>query len=315
GPTYTVRPGDGLTAIAARHGVPLGALLDANGLTIDSVIIPDQRLALPAGATGVAAPDSGGGGAGGTAYTVRPGDSLSMIASRHGVSLGALLGSTGLTVDSLILPGQQLTLPAGASQPSAAPAPATNAAGGLSYTVRAGDSLSLIASRHGVSLGALLASTGLTVDSLILPGQQLTLPAGASQPSAAAAPATESATGSGVDAVLSFALAQQGKPYRFGAAGPDEYDCSGLVKRAYAQVGIKLPHQSALQARLGTPVDLANDTVRPGDLIFLKTRGSQVINHVGIAVTATTYVHALRPGDVVRIGNIPTGSVAEVRRF
>src|SRR5690606_4945007 len=169
GPTYTVRPGDGLTAIAARHGVPLGALLDANGLTIDSVIIPDQRLALPAGATGVAAPDSGGGGAGGTAYTVRPGDSLSVIASRHGVSLGALLGSTGLTVDSLILPGQQLTLPAGASQPSAAPAPATNAAGGLSYTVRAGDSLSMLASRHGVSLGALLGSTGPQVKSLILP--------------------------------------------------------------------------------------------------------------------------------------------------
>lgn len=306
---YVVVEGDSLSRIAAKLGVTLPALLEANGMTVSSLILPGQRLAVPEGG-GVDAP------AGAATYRVRPGDGLAGIAARHGVSLRALLDANGLTIDSVIIPDQRLVLPSGATQPSAAPASGAGAvSGGTSYTVRPGDSLSLIASRHGVSLGALLGSTGLTVDSLILPGQQLTLPAGASQPSAAPSTATDETGGRGVDAVLSFALAQQGKPYRFGAAGPDEFDCSGLVKRAYAQVGVKLPHQSALQARLGTPVDLTSDTVRPGDLIFLKTRGSQVINHVGIAVTATTYVHALRPGDVVRIGNIPTGSVAEVRRF
>ena len=303
---YVVVEGDSLSRIAAKLGVSLPSLLDVNEMTVSSLILPGQRLAVP----------DGGGTEDGPVYRVRPGDGLAAIAARHGVSLRALLDANGLTIDSVIIPDQRLTLPAGATG-VAAPSSGgeTGAGGGIAYTVRPGDSLSMIASRHGVSLGALLGSTGLHVESLILPGQQLTLPAGASQPSAAPAQAGNETGGSGVDAVLSFALAQQGKPYRFGAAGPDEFDCSGLVKRAYAQVGIKLPHQSALQARLGTPVDLASDTIRPGDLIFLKTRGSQVINHVGIAVTATTYVHALRPGDVVRIGNIPTGSIAEVRRF
>lgn len=304
---YEVVEGDSLFRIAAKLGVTLPSLLEVNQMTLSSLILPGQRLEVPEG---------GGVAQDGPSYTVRPGDGLAAIAARHGVSLRALLDANGLTIDSVIIPDQRLALPAGATGVAAAgDAGGGGGAAGTAYTVRPGDSLSMIASRHGVSLGALLGSTGLTVDSLILPGQQLTLPAGASQPSAAPSTATGETGGRGVDAVLSFALAQQGKPYRFGAAGPDEFDCSGLVKRAYAQVGVKLPHQSALQARLGTPVDLTSDTVRPGDLIFLKTRGSQVINHVGIAVTATTYVHALRPGDVVRIGNIPTGSVAEVRRF
>ncbi len=67
-----------------------------------------------------------------------------------------------------------------------------------------------------------------------------------------------------------YALAQLGKPYAWGAAGPDAYDCSGLTMRAYQQVGVHLPHKAALQAGYGRPVDWHRRPIRPGDLLFLR---------------------------------------------
>ena len=64
-----------------------------------------------------------------------------------------------------------------------------------------------------------------------------------------------------------FALAQVGKPYVFGAAGPDSYDCSGLTMMAWAQSGVRLPHSSEVQYTMGKPVPL--DQLQPGDLVFL----------------------------------------------
>jgi LysM repeat protein len=295
GTTYTVRPGDALALIAARHDVSLAALLRANNLTVNSVIHPGQRLTLPAGATGSApAPASGGG----KIYTVRAGDALALIAARHDVSLTTLLAANNLNVNSVIHPGQRLTLPAGAT--SSAPAPATG--GGAAYTVRPGDTLGLIAARHEVSLSALLAANNLTANSVIHPGDKLTLPAGA--------------TVSDAQRVLNYALAQVGKPYKFFSAGPASFDCSGLTKAAFAQVGVELVHHSASQARQGRPVDFIREPIRPGDLVFLSTSGAKVINHVGIAVNANTLVQARSPALGVRITGMPPDSaIIAVRRF
>src|SRR4026207_615761 len=80
-------------------------------------------------------------------YVVKEGDSLSRIAQKLGVALPDLLSANAMTVNSLILPGQQ---PVGPQAPSGGGSAGT-------YTVKAGDSLSMIASRHKVSLAALLA--------------------------------------------------------------------------------------------------------------------------------------------------------------
>jgi LysM repeat protein len=95
-------------------------------------------------------------------YVVRPGDSLFAIANRFDVSVATLVSSNGLSLDSVIVPGQRLTVP-GASTPT----PTPTASGASTYTVRSGDWLSRIASRHGVSLEALLAANGLRPTSLI----------------------------------------------------------------------------------------------------------------------------------------------------
>ena len=62
--------------------------------------------------------------------------------------------------------------------------------------------------------------------------------------------------------VLAYALAQRGKPYRWGAAGPNSFDCSGLVMASYARVGIKLPHYTG--ALLGRGVRVARSSAAPG---------------------------------------------------
>jgi cell wall-associated NlpC family hydrolase len=241
-----------------------------------------------------------------------------MIAARSRVTLGALLAANNMTATSLITPGMKLTLPAGAVAPSNSSSTGTSgtASSGTSgsYTVRAGDSLSKIASRNGVTLAALLAVNNMTATSLITPGMNLSLPAGANpaQPQGDAQPAP----GSRIATVLQFALAQQGKPYQFAAAGPDSYDCSGLTRRAYAQIGINLVHQSAAQATQGTAVAFWSEPILPGDLVFMATRGNDVISHVGIALDGDTWIQARRPGDVVRVGPMPAKtSIVAVRRF
>jgi LysM repeat protein len=338
--TYVVIRGDSLSGIASKMGVRLSALLSTNGLKITSVILPGQELMVPAGGS-LPAPSPSTSSATNTTsapgtYTIKNGDSLSAIAGRYKVSLNALLAANNMTVTSLILPGQTINLPAGATAAQAVPSATsgnsasnnsgtnTSSSTGLTYTIKKGDSLSVIASRHKVTLSALLAANNMTVTSLILPGMTINLPAGATA-SGAGTTATSGTGSSGststtnnasLDAVLAYALAQVGKPYQFLGKGPDVFDCSGLVKSAYAQAGVQLIHQSASQAKQGTPVDFINEPILPGDLIFLATHGSTVINHVGMAIDATRWVHAVRPGDFVRTGSIPSKSnIVAVRRF
>lgn len=123
-------------------------------------------------------------------YTVVAGDTVSAIAGRFGLRTADVLAWNGLTAQSVIQPGQTLTLsgPASVAPPAPAPDPAPAASTGT-YTISAGDTLFALAQEHGVSLDALLSANGLDRSSIIYPGQTLTIP-GAS----AVAPSAVSAT-------------------------------------------------------------------------------------------------------------------------
>lgn len=243
-------------------------------------------------------------------YVVRAGDSLIGIAAKLKVRLPALLAANNLRLDSLIWPGMRLTVPA------SGPTASTSTAAPLTYTVRPGDALIAIAARAGVKVSDLLAANGLRLNSVVHPGRVLTLPTGA-RPISPAPPTPVAAAASRAQTVVDFALAQRGKPYRFNAAGPDAYDCSGLVRAAFATIGVRLPHQSALQARYGRRVDWLAEPILPGDLVFTRSSASDAaIGHVGIAVTATTWVQAPQSNDIVRSGPMPVKSrIVEVRRI
>jgi len=119
---------------------------------------------------------------------------------------------------------------------------------------------------------------------------------------AAAPVAVQSATvvapTAAAQAAVDTALAQLGKPYVWGGAGPNGFDCSGLTQFAYGAAGIALPHSSRMQAGVGTLV--APGGMQPGDLVFFYSP----ISHVGIYIGGGKMIDAPYPGTSVRITSI-----------
>ncbi len=101
-------------------------------------------------------------------------------------------------------------------------------------------------------------------------------------------------SGSGI--AIAFARAQLGKPYRFAAAGPDAYDCSGLTMAAWSAAGVRLPHYSGAQYAMLPHVPLS--AMIPGDLVFWGPGGGQ---HVGLYIGGGLMIAAPTTGDVVKI--------------
>jgi cell wall-associated NlpC family hydrolase len=103
---------------------------------------------------------------------------------------------------------------------------------------------------------------------------------------------------------VTFALAQLGKPYVFGATGPDSYDCSGLTMAAWAAAGVQLPHYTVAQYQLGVPV-AATSLLAPGDLIFIPGDDGSLRppnpQHVGMYIGDGYVIEAPQTGDVVKI--------------
>ena len=108
-------------------------------------------------------------------------------------------------------------------------------------------------------------------------------------------------------AALRAALTQQGKPYVWGATGPNSFDCSGLVQWAYRQVGVGVPRVSQAQQQVGQAISPA--AIQPGDLVFFGTPAY----HVGIYVGGGRFLEAPQSGDVVKVA--PLRAVTSIRRI
>jgi peptidoglycan DL-endopeptidase CwlO len=116
-------------------------------------------------------------------------------------------------------------------------------------------------------------------------------------------------------AAVRWALAQLGDPYRWGATGPDSFDCSGLTSSAYAAAGVSLPRVSRAQWGAGPHVAVAN--LLPGDLLFYADNPGDPasIHHVGMYIGNGLMVHAPHTGDVVRVASIWRESYAGATRI
>ncbi len=97
---------------------------------------------------------------------------------------------------------------------------------------------------------------------------------------------------------LSSAMSKLGKPYVYGATGPNAFDCSGLVGWAYKQVGVALPRTSAAQSRVGKPVSKSD--LRPGDLVFFYSP----VSHVAMYIGNGKVVHASTSGQPVKVSDL-----------
>ncbi|CEN77985.1 C40 family peptidase [Paraclostridium sordellii] len=102
-------------------------------------------------------------------------------------------------------------------------------------------------------------------------------------------------------AIINLAKAQLGKPYVWGAEGPNAFDCSGLTYYVYGQNGVSLPRTAGEQSNVGTTI--SQSQLQPGDLIFSSTDGSGRVTHVGIYIGNGQMIHAPQEGDVVKVTN------------
>jgi len=103
-----------------------------------------------------------------------------------------------------------------------------------------------------------------------------------------------------------------GKPYVWGASGPDSFDCSGLTMYAWAAAGVALPHQSSQQYGYGTHVSTDLSVLKPGDLLFFY---SPTIHHVSMYIGNGQMVHAPDSGDVVRVVGVDFGNLVGATRL
>jgi len=99
-------------------------------------------------------------------------------------------------------------------------------------------------------------------------------------------------------AAVHFAMAQVGKPYVYGAAGPNAYDCSGLTMAAWGAAGVGLPHSSSAQYGSGTHI--SESQLQPGDLVFYYSP----ISHVGMYIGNGMIVNAENPGSGIRVTSL-----------
>jgi cell wall-associated NlpC family hydrolase len=128
-------------------------------------------------------------------------------------------------------------------------------------------------------------------------------------PTAPPAPTPASTSGSRGTIALDFARSQLGKPYQFGAAGPNAYDCSGLAQTAWARAGVSIPRVTTTQFTFGKAV--AQSDLRLGDLVFFYGPSP---SHVGLYAGNGMIIHSPRPGKVVEYTKISYMPYAGARR-
>jgi cell wall-associated NlpC family hydrolase len=239
-------------------------------------------------------------------YAVQDGDTVSGLAARYGISTMSILWNNPdlASADSLSL-GQQLRLPT---------------SDGIIYDVGSGDTLSDIAARFGVDVQAIVGfpANGLSDANSLAEGETIFIPGGVmpapvatatpapiqvNPPAATSVPPPPPASGGGPSDVgtraVQLARSRIGEPYVPDGAGPDGFDCSGLVFWVYSQLGLDVPRSASEQYNWAAPV--ARDQMEPGDLVFFEgTTSSGGITHVGIYTGGGGVVMAVDNGDTVR---------------
>ncbi|MBU6251390.1 MAG: LysM peptidoglycan-binding domain-containing protein [Cyanobacteria bacterium REEB417] len=164
-----VKPGETLSEIAERNGVSLTRLMQANGISDPAFVEAGRRLVIP-GTRSTAAAARPAPAAGGST-TVKPGETLSEIADRHGTTVERLMQLNGISNPNLVAAGTRLTLP---GQPRRSVAQSANS---RHHVVQSGETLSHIADAYDMPVERLIALNRISDPNLVVAGTRLEIKA------------------------------------------------------------------------------------------------------------------------------------------
>ncbi|WP_330949244.1 C40 family peptidase [Virgibacillus sp. MG-45] len=332
--SYKVQPGDSLWTIAQKYNTSVANLKKVNSLTSD-LIYPNQLLKTtatdnqtpnknnkPNNQPAKPTPSKT------TTYTVKAGDTLSGIASKHKISLSELMRLNNLN-STLIYPGNVFVVSKSTTDTGNKGNASSNASSGNSsgttnsgkgqvasssvYVVKSGDTLSAIAARNGVTVANLKKWNKLKSD-LILIGQKLTIGDGkpsSSSGSSTANGSTESNSATNGNTVNTGSTEQNekpsanvsynvnkltnaaenliGAPYLWAGSSPEGFDCSGFIYYAYKDAGMGINRLST-DGYYNRSFYVNKPQI--GDLVFFSGTYRAGISHMGIYVGNNEFIHS-----------------------
>src|SRR5699024_66801 len=296
GATYTVKAGDTLCGIAAKHNVSISDLMKWNGLDT-TLIYPGNVFVISknGSSSSSSSGSSSGGSSSSTTYKVKSGDTLSHIASRHGVSVANLKKWNNLSSD-LIRVGQKLSVKGGSSSGSSSSGSSNSGSSSSkkTYTVKSGDSLSKIASQYGVTVSKLKSWNSLKSDTIYI-GQKLSIngksSGGSSGSSGSSGGSSSGSANAGFDVnkLVNEAKKHQGAPYVWGGQSTSGFDCSGYIHYVYNKAGLKSGRTNT-EGYYSRSFYINNPQV--GDLVFFEGTYKAGISHMGIYLGNNQFIHA-----------------------
>jgi len=265
--------------------------------------------------------------AGSIAYKVKSGDTLWDIAHKYNTTPAKIAQANGINENANLALGKYLRIPSKSSLAKSASVVTAKSSTGGGYAVHTKVQNVYLRKGPGTSHSAItLLSTGATGKLLSINGKwaKIALPDGkcgyvyrklltkgagnASSSSVAKTDVKNTVVAqtyeSASERLIQSALDCRGARYRRGGTSRGGFDCSGFTRYIFAKYGVSLPHSSASQSRMGTPV--SRGELKSGDLVFFQTyrRG---ISHVGIYIGNGQFVHAATYGRGVRVDSLNAG--------
>ncbi|MGH2406143.1 MAG: NlpC/P60 family protein [bacterium] len=282
---YQVRPDDTLWTLARRFGTTADQLARMNGISTEAILSIGQRLKVPTRATSRSvAPDAriagprlapaAPSGSLTAVYRVRAGDTLWVLARRHGMTPERLAAMNGVSAGAILSIGQRLRVPA----PPAPVGPRTAAP-----AVEAPAAAPPPAEAPSASAPEVQQQTPPAAPEVSTPNAQASTP---TPPRASVLPSRGAKWSS---TIVALSIRFLGVPYRWGGTAPDGFDCSGFMYYVFQRTGVAVPRTTYDMYDAGTPVP--SDQLQAGDFVFFQTLQPGA-SHAGIYLGDGRFIHS-----------------------
>lgn len=258
-------------------------------------------------------------------YTVQAGDTLYAISRKSGVSVNQLLSLNGLSLNSVIRPGQSLSLGNNTKQTTntvvSTPVSTTSVSkANGTYTVKAGDTLYGISRKFGMSLSQLISSNGISTSSIIRPGQTLRVVGGEASATVVRT-STSTARTSGGNYVVQSGDTLYSIARRSGMSLNSLLTLNGLSQSSIIYPGQSLT-VSQSEGNFSTPVSTKTNsassvvstsgtyTVKAGDTLYSIARRSGVSLNSLLSLNGLSQSSVIRPGQTLNVSGTSSTTVA-----